>query len=60
MTAGHHQPASETPFEWRFAGGPIVTRDSMLAGSYVVVILGVKFRYINFSSIQSADGDTRC
>ena len=23
---GHHRPASETPFEWRFAGGPIMIR----------------------------------
>ena len=22
----HHRPASETPLEWRFAGGPIVYR----------------------------------
>ena len=21
---GHHRPASETPFEWRFAGGPLM------------------------------------
>ena len=24
--AGHHRPASETPFKWRFAGGPIEAR----------------------------------
>ena len=23
---GHHLPASETPFKWRFAGGPLMTR----------------------------------
>ena len=23
---GHHQHASETPFKWRFAGGPMMTR----------------------------------
>ena len=23
---GHYRPASETPFKWRFAGGPIVAR----------------------------------
>ena len=23
---GHHQPASETPFKWRFAGGPMMAR----------------------------------
>ena len=21
---GHHRPASETPFKWRFAGGPVM------------------------------------
>ena len=28
------QPASETPSEWRFAGGPIVARDGILAEKY--------------------------
>ena len=23
---GHHQHASETPFKWRFAGGPMIAR----------------------------------
>ena len=23
---GHHRPASETPFKWHFAGGPLMTR----------------------------------
>ena len=23
---GHHRSASETPFKWRIAGGPIMTR----------------------------------
>ena len=23
---GHHRPASETPFKWRFAGGPTIAR----------------------------------
>ena len=23
---GHHRHASETPFKWRFAGGPLMTR----------------------------------
>ena len=30
--AGRHRPASETPFEWRFAVGPMVARDRMQAG----------------------------
>ena len=25
IEAGHHQPASETPFKCRFAGGPIIS-----------------------------------
>ena len=32
IKVGHHWPTSETPFKWRFAGGPIVARESMLAG----------------------------
>ena len=24
LLAGHHRPASETPFEWRFAGVPMM------------------------------------
>ena len=27
----HYRPASETPLEWCFAGGPIEARDCMLA-----------------------------
>ena len=23
---GHHRHARETPFKWRFAGGPLITR----------------------------------
>ena len=30
--SGHYRPASETPFGWRFACGPIVARFYMLAG----------------------------
>ena len=29
---GHYRPTSKTPFEWRFAGGPIVARFCMLTG----------------------------
>ena len=25
-TAGHHRPASETPFKWRFAGVPMMAK----------------------------------
>ena len=30
--SGHYRPTSQTPFEWRFAGGPIVARFYMLTG----------------------------
>ena len=26
LMLGHHRPASETPFKWRFAGGPLMAR----------------------------------
>ena len=29
---GHHRPASETRFEWRFASGPMVARLQMFTG----------------------------
>ena len=32
----HFQPASKTSFKWCFAGMPIVTGDSMLAGSSLI------------------------
>ena len=31
VKSGNYRPASETPSGWRFAGGPIVVRDGMLA-----------------------------
>ena len=31
LKAGHHRLAIETPFEWRFAGGPMVAPHCMLA-----------------------------
>ena len=31
LLAGHQRPASETPFKWRFAGGPMVAQHRMLA-----------------------------
>ena len=31
LESGRYRPASETPSRWRFAGGPIVARDGMLA-----------------------------
>ena len=35
IKAGHYRPISKTPFEWRFVSGPIVARDSVLAGKHV-------------------------
>ena len=32
---GHYRPASKTPSERRFAGGPIVARDLILAGHII-------------------------
>ena len=26
LKAGYHRPASETPFKWRFAGGPMMAQ----------------------------------
>ena len=32
LKVGHYWPASETPYEWRFAGGSEISKDCMLAG----------------------------
>ena len=26
LKVGHHRPASETPFKWRFTGGPMMAQ----------------------------------
>ena len=31
LKTGHIRPASETPFKWRFAGGPMMAQRWMLA-----------------------------
>ena len=36
LKAGHHQPASETPFKWRFAGGPMMVHIECWPGSFVI------------------------
>ena len=30
LKAGQYRPASETPFKWRFAGGPIMAQHNTL------------------------------
>ena len=35
VKSGHYRPASEKPSERRFAGGPIVARDMILAGNII-------------------------
>ena len=35
VKSGHYRPASKTPSERRFAGGPIVARDWILAGHII-------------------------
>ena len=37
--AGHYQPTSETPLKWRFAGGPILARDFMIAGMFKFYVI---------------------
>ena len=38
--AGHHRPASETPFEWRFTGVPMMAQ----LGSFVI-FKGIQTRF---------------
>ena len=49
LKSGHYQPVSETPCEWRFAAGPIVARDLMLAGRLSLVIEFIKLAFYHFS-----------
>ena len=35
-TVDHYLPVSETPFKWRFAGGPIATGECMLGGNKIL------------------------
>ena len=39
LKAGHHWPTSETPFKWRFAGGPMMALHWVLPGLGSFVIL---------------------
>ena len=36
LKVGHHRPASETPFKWRFAGGPMMAHIVCWPGSFVI------------------------
>ena len=38
LKSGHHQPTSESPLKWRFAGVPIMAKHWMLAWYYSFVI----------------------
>ena len=42
----HYWPASETSCKWRFAGGPIVARDCMLAGLFIYDIYRLENKQI--------------
>ena len=39
LLAGHQRPTSETPFKWRFAGGPMLAQHWMLAKLESFVVL---------------------
>ena len=43
---GHHRPASETPFKWRFAGGPMNAQPLMLA-LYLCFFQGIRTSIAN-------------
>ena len=39
---GHHRPANETPFKWRFAGGPVMVLSKWYLDSLVNLKNNVK------------------
>ena len=47
ILAGHYRPVSETPFQWRFAGGPIVARFMLLKVNYIQHSLHLFIFFIN-------------
>ena len=49
VKSGHYRPASKTPSERRFAGGPIVARDWKLAGHIIC-----RCRPLNSFAVSSA------
>ena len=53
LKAGHHRPASETSFEWRLAGGPMVARHCMLAGSLDFGVNLHLFSNLVFASVKA-------
>ena len=42
----YHRSTSETPFKWRFAGGPMVARECILAGDRLYVKAQAKPREV--------------
>ena len=40
--AGHHRPATETP--WRFSGGPMVARYNVLARCGSVIKINIRYK----------------
>ena len=34
IKVGHYRPTSETPFKWRFTGGPIAAHDCVLTRKF--------------------------
>ena len=58
ITSGQYRPASEMPFQWRFAGGPILLEDFPTGLSHkrilLVVILPV------FTNKDYSDASLRC
>ena len=51
LKAGHLRPASETPFEWHFACGPMVARHCMLAGIHSLERIK---RYLHLQKCQAS------
>ena len=66
LEAGHYRPTSETPFEWRFAGGPMVTPPYMLAGMLawltsgtICLTIGMSIHLYNNLSMRAAKAELR-
>ena len=63
LKVGHHRPASETPFKWRFAGGPMMAQHWMLAwffrGSGPVFLKNMYFCYFSVVGLDPLSPSSR-
>ena len=56
---GHYRPTSETPLQWRFAGGPLVAPIFMITGLLLHLIIS-GFHSFRGDKVQDKSGFPDC